>query len=120
MPAPLPTYRDDTECAAGQRLETLAAALRSDRLQVEVKTLRGYPSEAILHEAEATQADLIALGTVGRSGLNRFFMGSVAQRVFHHAECPVLAVRKPDSGAGQPIDPGLETIEDNAGSNARR
>jgi nucleotide-binding universal stress UspA family protein len=100
--ATLPAYWDDMERAAAQRLETLAAALRShelqgsDQLQVEVKTLRGYPSEAILHEAEITQADLIALGTVGRSGLNQFFMGSVAQRVLHHAKCPVLVVRKPE------------------------
>jgi nucleotide-binding universal stress UspA family protein len=41
---------------------------------------------------------MIALGTVGRSGLNRFLMGSVAERVLHHAKCPVLAVRKADSG----------------------
>jgi nucleotide-binding universal stress UspA family protein len=93
MSASCPTYWDDTERAAAQRLETFAAALRSDRLQVEVKTFRGYPSEAILHEGEATQADLIALGTVGRSGLNQFFMGSVAQRVLHQAKCPVLVVR---------------------------
>lgn len=93
-----PTYWDDTERAAAQRLETLAGAWRSERLQVEVKTFRGYPSEAILNEAEQTHADLIALGTVGRSGLNQFFMGSVAQRVLHHAQCPVLVVRKPESG----------------------
>ena len=94
--AALPAYWDDAERAAARRLETLAAALRSDRLQVEVKTFRGYPSEAILDEADAKQTDLIALGTVGRSGLNKFFMGSVAQRVLHHAKCPVLVVRKPD------------------------
>lgn len=97
LPMSLPTYWDDTESAAAERLETLAAALRSNRLQVEVKTFRGYPSEAIVHEAEAAQADLIALGTVGRSGLNQFFMGSVAQRVLHHAQCPVLVVRKPEA-----------------------
>jgi nucleotide-binding universal stress UspA family protein len=95
--AALPAYWDDAERAAAQRLETLATALHSDRLQVEVKTFRGYTSEAILDEADATKADLIALGTVGRSGLNKFFMGSVAQRVLHHAKCPVLVVRRPES-----------------------
>jgi nucleotide-binding universal stress UspA family protein len=98
MAAPLPSYWDEMEHAAAQRLETLASALRSDGLQVEVKTSRGFPSEAILQEAEATRADLIALGTVGRSGLNQLFMGSVAERVLHHAKCPVLVVRKPEPG----------------------
>jgi nucleotide-binding universal stress UspA family protein len=106
MAASMSTYWDDTERAAAQRLETLAAAWRSDRLQVEVKTVRGYPSEAILHEAEVTQADLIALGTVGRSGLNQFFMGSVAQRVLHQAKCPVLVVRKPEPG--EQSDPSIQ------------
>lgn len=97
-----PTYWDDAERAGGLRLETLAATLRrqrlqgADHLQVEGKTSRGFPSEAILSEAQTIHADLIALGTVGRSGLNQFFMGSVAQRVLHHAQCPVLVVRKPE------------------------
>lgn len=97
LAATMPTHWDDMERAAAQRLESLAAALRSDRLQVEVKTFRGYPSEAILDEAKTTQADLIALGTVGRSGLNKFFMGSVAEGVLHHATCPVLVARKPEA-----------------------
>jgi nucleotide-binding universal stress UspA family protein len=101
VPMPVPQYWDDAERTAARRLETIAASLRSDRLQVEVKTFRGYPAEAILHEAEMINADLIAIGTVGRTGLNRFFMGSVAERVLHHAECPVLTVRKPD--ANEPI-----------------
>jgi nucleotide-binding universal stress UspA family protein len=46
---------------------------------------------------------LISLGTVGRSGLNRFFMGSVAQGVLHRAKCPVLVVRKPDPGEDRPL-----------------
>ena len=100
-PVTVPQYWDDAERSAAQRLETLAASLRSERLQVEVRTFRGYPADAILHEAATMNADLIAIGTVGRGGLNRFFMGSVAERVLHHATCPVLTVRKP--GADEPI-----------------
>jgi nucleotide-binding universal stress UspA family protein len=108
FPAPLtlPDYWAETEAAAARRLETIACSLRTDRLQVEVKTFHGYPAEAILHEAEMIDADLIAIGTVGRTGLDRFFMGSVAERVLHHAKCPVLTVRRP-----APTDPIRMSVE---------
>jgi nucleotide-binding universal stress UspA family protein len=96
-PMALPHYWDETERIATHQLESLAATLRSDKVQVEVETFRGFPAEAILREAELIKADLISIGTVGRSGMNRFFMGSVAQRVLHRAQCPVLTVRKPAS-----------------------
>ncbi|MCI0366599.1 MAG: universal stress protein [Phycisphaerales bacterium] len=101
IPMPIPHYWDEAERTAAKQLETMAAGLKSDLLQVEVKTFRGYPAESILHEAQALKADLIAMGTQGRTGINRFFMGSVAERVLHHAPCPVLTVRKPD--ADEPI-----------------
>jgi nucleotide-binding universal stress UspA family protein len=101
FPSTIPQYWDGEERVAGKRLETLAASLRNDRLQVEVKTFRGYPPDAILQEAERINADLIAIGTVGRKGLNRFLMGSVAERILHEAKCPVLTVRRPD--ADEPI-----------------
>jgi nucleotide-binding universal stress UspA family protein len=55
----------------------------------------------IEQEAEARGVDLIALGTRGRSGLTRLLLGSVAERVLHHAPCPVLTVRQP--GTAEPI-----------------
>jgi len=100
-PAYYPAYWGDMERVANAELKTLADKWRSDQLQVETKLLRGNASEAILDEAHAIQADLIAIGTVGRSGLSRFLMGSVAQRVLHHANCPVLVVRKPESAGEQ-------------------
>jgi nucleotide-binding universal stress UspA family protein len=105
-PVTSPQYWDDQERSAARQLETLAASLRSDRLQVEVKAFRGYQADAILREAEAINADLIAIGTVGRTGLNRFLMGSVAEQVLHRANRPVLAVRKP--GSDEPIRVSVE------------
>jgi nucleotide-binding universal stress UspA family protein len=52
------------------------------------------PSEAILEVARQVKADLIIVGTHGRGGIARFFMGSVAERVVRTAPCPVLAVRE--------------------------
>ena len=101
VPMPIPEYWDAAERDAAQKLQTLAASLRNDRMTVEAKTFRGYPAETILSEARNCQADLIAMGTQGRKGLDRFFMGSVAERVLHHADCPVLTVRRPEGD--QPI-----------------
>jgi nucleotide-binding universal stress UspA family protein len=96
---PLTEYWYESQQAATEQLEGLAAGLRSDRLQVEVKAVRGDPAEEIVREAAAIHADLIAMGTVGRTGLGRILLGSVAERVPHRARCPVLAVRQ-DQPAG--------------------
>ncbi len=92
---PKSEYWNEIELQAARHLETLAAPLRSERVTVEAKTVRGFPGEEIVREAESIDAQLIAIGTQGRTGLNRFFMGSVAEWVLHHAKCRVLAVRKP-------------------------
>ena len=51
------------------------------------------PGRALVEMAEDEGADLIILGSHGRSGLSRAFLGSVAERVVRHAPCPVLVVR---------------------------
>jgi nucleotide-binding universal stress UspA family protein len=86
---------DQIEQEARRQLETLAAPLHRHGLSVEARVLQGYPVDSILHEAALVKADFIALGTQGRSGLNRLLMGSVAERVVHHAPCPVLTARQP-------------------------
>ena len=52
----------------------------------------GKPHEFIIKEAKERDIDLIVLGTHGRSGLSRVLLGSVAQNVIGHAQCPVLVV----------------------------
>ena len=56
----------------------------------------GAPHEEILVTAAREHADLIVMGTQGRSGLDRALLGSVAERVIRLAPCPVLAVRETD------------------------
>jgi nucleotide-binding universal stress UspA family protein len=53
----------------------------------------GDPGGSIAAAAEAEQADLIVVGTRGRSGAERMFLGSVSDHVVRHAGCPVLVVR---------------------------
>ncbi len=56
---------------------------------------KGDPSQRILERAATLPADLIVLGTHGRSGVERFILGSVAEKVLRKAACPVLTVPPP-------------------------
>lgn len=53
----------------------------------------GLPSEKIVEYANENAIDLIVMGTHGRTGLKRVFMGSVAETVVRKADCPVLALK---------------------------
>jgi len=58
----------------------------------------GSPASAIVEHAQAVRADLIVMGTHGRSGISHLFLGSVAERVVRHASCPVFTVRGTETG----------------------
>ncbi len=72
-------------------------ALRRTRAQPNVvlhaEVIDGDPAEAILETAVARHADLIVMSTHGYSGITRWIMGSVTERVLAHAPCPVLIIR---------------------------
>ncbi len=69
----------------------------ADAVQVERRVVEGEPASEILRVAEDCRADLIVVGTHGRSGIRRVVMGSVAEQVLRHASCPVLAVKVPST-----------------------
>jgi nucleotide-binding universal stress UspA family protein len=56
--------------------------------------LVGDPADAIIQAAEKEDADLIVMGTHGRTGLTRLLMGSVAEAVVRKAKCPVLTIKQ--------------------------
>ena len=64
-------------------------------VRVEYKLCEGDSASEIIREAATSNCDLIALGTHGRTGLDRFRAGSVAEAVLHGAGCMVLAVKVP-------------------------
>lgn len=89
---------DLIERARNSVLKTLeeAAAKFSDLgIPVEAKLLEGQVvHREIIKEAETSKADLIVIGSHGRTGLKRLFLGSVAQSVLGEAHIPVLVVRQ--------------------------
>jgi len=73
---------------------TLRARAEQRGLTLDTMVLRGRPDEAIVSAARFKEADLIVLGSHGRTGLARLLVGSVAERVIGQAPCPVLVVKK--------------------------
>ncbi|MFQ5800517.1 MAG: universal stress protein [Candidatus Hydrothermarchaeales archaeon] len=63
--------------------------------EVKVKTVikEGSPSKEIVDTADEEKADLIIMGTAGRSGLDKFFLGSISEKVLRAAHCPVMVVK---------------------------
>jgi nucleotide-binding universal stress UspA family protein len=75
---------------------TLDAAVeiaQSAGVEVEKFSRRGDPADAILDVAEESNADLIIVGNKGMTGAKRFLLGSVPNKVSHHAPCSVLIIR---------------------------
>lgn len=58
-----------------------------------VVVAHGMPAEEIIRNAHDERADLLVISTHGRTGLKRFLLGSTAERVIRHVQCPVLVVR---------------------------
>jgi len=92
-----PKVYDDLEASArahGQkRLGALQARARKAGVKATTLMMEGVAHEQIVRAARSKKADIIVIGTHGRTGLAKFFLGSVASRVVAAARCPVLTVR---------------------------
>jgi nucleotide-binding universal stress UspA family protein len=77
---------DATLRAAGEKMEEAG-------IEVETYARQGDPADAILDVAEEQNADLIIVGNKGMTGAKRFLLGSVPNKVSHHAPCSVMIIR---------------------------
>lgn len=78
--------------SARRGVDRLVRAARADRIRVRGAIGEGVPATAIVAAARRYRAQLIVVGTHGRSGVRRLLIGSVAERVVRTASCPVLTV----------------------------
>ena len=78
---------------AQKRLDLITKQLEALSYQHATSVGLGNPAYAILEQAQATNPDLIVVGSHGRKGLSRFLIGSISHAVLHRAPCPVLIVR---------------------------
>jgi nucleotide-binding universal stress UspA family protein len=74
-------------------LQAAALPAQEAGVPVELFARQGDPADAILDVAEEREADLIVVGNKGMTGAKRFLLGSVPNKVSHHAPCSVLIIR---------------------------
>ena len=79
--------------AATKYLEVIKADLEKEGLTASVHVHYGHPVEEILNHADNREIDLIVMSTHGRTGLDRWALGSVAEKVIRHAKQPIHLVR---------------------------
>lgn len=104
------------ETAAGKRLSSILTKEELERLRPEYVLRVGTPADEIVRYADVCDADLIIMGTHGRSGIAHVLLGSVAEQVVRVAPCPVLLVRAPkrvavSQGAGVKVPPVKRILE---------
>ena len=81
--------REDVDATLREAAEEIEGA----GLQVETYAREGDPADAILDVAEERGSDLIVVGNKGMTGAKRFLLGSVPNKISHHAPCSVLIIR---------------------------
>lgn len=74
-------------------LRDATGAMEEAGISVETYAREGDPADAILDVAEEQNADLIIVGNKGMSGAKRFLLGSVPNKISHHAPCSVMIIR---------------------------
>jgi universal stress protein A len=92
--APRPAGWEQTRAELRQEVQRFIERMPPRPVAVGVRVEAGSPVEAILAAVRATGADLVVMGTHGRSGLTRLLLGSVAEEVLRRASCPVLTIRQ--------------------------
>lgn len=86
-------WRIDPTAEVQEVLDQAAAGLADSGVEVETVAREGDPADVIINVAEDHSAGLIVVGNKGMTGASRFLLGSVPNKVSHHAPCSVLIVR---------------------------
>jgi len=88
-----------TEAGAQDAVDAVDEMAAERGVPTRTALLEGRPYEEILEYVERVAVDMVVMGTQGRSGLDRFMLGSVTERVLRTSDVPVLAVRLDDQAA---------------------
>jgi nucleotide-binding universal stress UspA family protein len=103
---PLPITRNEL----AQRLEDFVAPARTAGVTIETGLRDGDPVREILREAEDGAANLVVIGTHGRSGFERLVLGSVAEKILRKAKCPVLTIPPGERSDAPAVQAGFKAI----------
>ncbi|KAB1189006.1 MULTISPECIES: universal stress protein [Haloferax] len=90
--ADTPVTDDDLETRGEAAVEVIAELAAARDVPVETEIRVGLPAETIVDYSDERNADLVVMGTHGTSGLERYLIGSVAERVVRLSDAPVMCV----------------------------
>lgn len=90
---PLTPILPDVQKRATEAVQALVDAVRDGEVAIEAITRTGYAAQDILEYVEEIDAGLVVMATHGRTGLERFLIGSVAEKVVRSAPCPVFTLK---------------------------
>lgn len=77
-----------------QALNYVTGAGEMEGVKVEPVLLEGHPATELIRYAKEEKMDLIVMGSLGKTGLNRLLLGSVAENMVRHSKVPVLVVKE--------------------------
>jgi len=84
---------DELKNQATKMLEEYKNQAAKNNISIQIMVTQGDPAKVIIELAKAKSYDLIIMGTRGRTAFQELLIGSVSQKVMHHASCPVMVVR---------------------------
>jgi nucleotide-binding universal stress UspA family protein len=88
-----PEAAPDSRASLTSKAQAIVAKAKASGVDASFLVWEGEPGDAIVAAADAESADVIVVGSHGRSGVSRFLIGSVSDYVVRHAHCPVMVVR---------------------------
>ncbi len=91
----IPPVEQEDDDALPEQFTHLLMAEKKKGLNADIRILKGEAPKVIAEQASSWGADLIIMGSHGRTGLQRIIMGSVAEEVFRSSDIPVLLVKEP-------------------------
>jgi nucleotide-binding universal stress UspA family protein len=91
-------FETHRKTGAEKYLKKVVARLKKNGIQARAEVIYGKAGEALSDYATKNKVDLVIIATHGRSGISRWVLGSVADRIVHSARAPVLMVRAPGWG----------------------
>lgn len=86
-------FAKEMEAEGKQIVSKAEAYARAQAAEYESKLLQGVPAEEIIKTAISENVDLIVIGSRGLTEVRAFLLGSVSDKVSHHAKCPTLIVK---------------------------
>jgi nucleotide-binding universal stress UspA family protein len=87
-----PITRDDLREEGSETLARVVAEADNEGVIVQAHNIDGPPADGLIRIAESVDADLVVVGNLGMSGVRRFVLGSVPNKLSHHCPCSVLIV----------------------------